>query len=179
MGLVLVDSAHENQRHRLPSNAIKELTILKLLASVLRMIAPFGISRVLRLADRMQGATFAEDIRPAAVARMNQAHFPKALFNEVRAVEMNTTQGKSPADLGKLPLVVLSRGGPNPGLPEGKFEQLKKSWGDLQQDLVKLSKNNQHVIAKENGHYIHHDQPELVVEVIRQVVESSLRHWRQ
>jgi pimeloyl-ACP methyl ester carboxylesterase len=172
VGLVFVDSAHENQRYRLPSDAMKELTMIKRLASVFRVLAPVGIPRALKLADRMQGENFPDDIRPAAMARMYQTHFFKALLNEVKAVELNIAQSEPPVDLGDTPLIVLSRGGPNPGLPEEQFEQLKQCWDELQQDLVKLSTNSQHFVAEKSGHYIHHDQPELVVDAIRQVLEA-------
>lgn len=173
VGLVLVDSAHENQAHRLPSFTKKELSMIKWLATVLRVLAPFGIPRALKLADRMQGENFAEDIRPAAMTRMYQTHFFKALYNEVKSVEVNTAQPEPPPDLGNKPLVVLSRGENNPGFPDEQFEQLKHSWGELQQELVELSTNSQHIIADQSGHYIHHDQPELVIDAIRQVLEDS------
>jgi pimeloyl-ACP methyl ester carboxylesterase len=173
VGLVLVDSAHENQRHRLPPETMKEGTMIKGLASVLRVLAPIGIPRALKLADRLQGDNFPDEIRPAAVARMNQSHFFKALFNEVKQVELNTAQTAPPANLGDIPLVVISRGGENPGLPEAEFERLKQSWDELQRDLVELSSNSQHIIAEKSGHYIHHDQPDLVVGAIRQLVENN------
>jgi pimeloyl-ACP methyl ester carboxylesterase len=40
----------------------------------------------------------------------------------------------------------------------------------LQDDLAQLVPNARHVIATESGHNIHQDQPELVIEAIRQVV---------
>ena len=95
------------------------------------------------------------------------------MLNEVKSVELSTAQNKPPSDLGNAPLIVLSRGGTNPGLSEAQFEQLRQSWDELQQDLVKLSTNSQHIIAEKSGHYIHHDQPELVVDAIRQVVMAS------
>jgi hypothetical protein len=104
---------------------------------------------------------------------MYQTHFFKALLNEVKAVELNTAQTEPPASLGNLPLVVMSRGEVNPGLPEEKFEQLQQSWNELQNDLVNLSSNSQQIVAEKSGHYIHHDQPELVIETIRRAVHAS------
>ena len=178
VGLVFVDSAHENQRHRLPPDMMKEGTMIKGFASVSRVLAPFGIPRALKLADRMQGDNFPDEVRPAAISRMYQSHFFKALFNEVKAVELNTALTEPPNDLGNTPLIVLSRGGTNPGLPEAQFERLKQSWEELQRDFVELSTNSQHIIAEKSGHYIHHDQPELVVDAIQQVVKAAQNHGR-
>ncbi|MCP4539165.1 MAG: alpha/beta hydrolase [Chloroflexi bacterium] len=173
VGLVFVDSAHENQRYRLPSDTMKETRMIKGLASIFRVLAPVGIPRAFKLADRMQGENFPNDVRPSAMARMYQSHFFKALFNEVKAAELNTALTEPPPDFGNTPLIVLSRSETNPGLPEEQFEQLKKSWGKLQQDLVKLSTNSQHIVAEKSGHYIHHDQPELVIDAIRQIVKAA------
>lgn len=104
---------------------------------------------------------------------MYQSHFFKALFNKVKTAELSTSQPEPPADLGNTPLIVLSRGGANSGLPQAQFEQLKQIWNELQQNLVELSTNSQHIIAEKSGHYIHHHQPELVVDAIRQIISVS------
>jgi pimeloyl-ACP methyl ester carboxylesterase len=40
----------------------------------------------------------------------------------------------------------------------------------LQVDLASLSTDSKHIVAANAGHYIHHDQPELVVEAILDLV---------
>jgi pimeloyl-ACP methyl ester carboxylesterase len=168
--LVLVDSAHENQRQRMPAGAMKELQMIRWLAIFLRLLAPFGIPRALKLADRLQGENFAANIRGAAMARMYQTHFFRSLLNEVKAVEVNTARADPPATLEDIPLIVLSRGSINPGLPDEQFEQQKRSWYKLQRELAGLSSNSRHITAEESGHYIHQDQPELVVDAIQLLV---------
>jgi hypothetical protein len=44
-----------------------------------------------------------------------------------------------------------------------------------QHDLAQLLPGARHAIAEQSGHYIQQDQPELVIEAVRQVVES-VRH---
>ena len=103
---------------------------------------------------------------------MNQPHIFKPLYDEVVQVEINTNQTVPLAGLGNTPLIVLSRGGENPGLPKEDFERLKQDCAGLQEELAKLSLQSQHIIAAKSGHYIHQDQPELVVDAIRQLVEG-------
>jgi pimeloyl-ACP methyl ester carboxylesterase len=78
-----------------------------------------------------------------------------------------------------IPLVVLSRGRSSyspddypPQLrsfaPKGEELRLK-----LQEDLAGRSSKSKHIFAEKSGHMIHHDQPELVIEAIRQVVEAT------
>jgi pimeloyl-ACP methyl ester carboxylesterase len=57
-------------------------------------------------------------------------------------------------------------------------EQAKQAeivWQKLQADLAKLSSNSQMLIAEKSGHGIQIDQPSLVVDVIRQMVETARR----
>jgi pimeloyl-ACP methyl ester carboxylesterase len=76
--------------------------------------------------------------------------------------------------LGRLPLVVLTRG------VDGKFYQgnagkpVPRSWQTRQRDLVGLSTNSTQIIANRSGHYIHLDQPDLVIAAINRVVTGKV-----
>jgi pimeloyl-ACP methyl ester carboxylesterase len=43
----------------------------------------------------------------------------------------------------------------------------------LQEDLASRSNRSKHIFVEKSGHMIHHDQPELVIDAIRQVVEAT------
>jgi hypothetical protein len=43
----------------------------------------------------------------------------------------------------------------------------------MQADLATLSPQGKQFIAEESGHYIQVDQPELVIDAIREVVEAA------
>jgi pimeloyl-ACP methyl ester carboxylesterase len=77
------------------------------------------------------------------------------------------------APLRPMPLVVLAHGipfsAPFPGWPSGEMEGIMSA---LQDDLAKLVPDARRLIATKSGHNIHQDQPELVVAVIRQVVNA-------
>jgi pimeloyl-ACP methyl ester carboxylesterase len=45
-------------------------------------------------------------------------------------------------------------------------------------EIAGLSASGKRIVAEESGHNIHHDQPELVVEAIQQVVEEVRRRAR-
>lgn len=70
-----------------------------------------------------------------------------------------------------VPLIVISRGKPewhgNVGL-----QQREKMWIDLQQDLSRLSPISTHMFAHQSGHAIPHEQPEIIVEAIEQLVSQ-------
>ena len=84
--------------------------------------------------------------------------------------------------LPELPLAVLTHGReeePPPDVvaiaPPGNFEALAAAWQASQARLAALVPDARHMIAAESGHYIQLEQPALVIEAIRQVVEG-VRH---
>ena len=84
--------------------------------------------------------------------------------------------------LHELPLMVLSRSRedeapPEPvaDLPPGLLDAAADAWRTGQAQLAALVPDARHVIATDSGHYIQLEQPALVIEAIRQVVEG-VRH---
>jgi pimeloyl-ACP methyl ester carboxylesterase len=76
--------------------------------------------------------------------------------------------------LGDTPLIVLTRGKSEyPDTEEGK--QLNADRKRMQLDLLKLSRNSKQIIATTSGHHIQLDDPELVIDAVRQLVDSSRR----
>jgi pimeloyl-ACP methyl ester carboxylesterase len=80
--------------------------------------------------------------------------------------------------LAPLPLAVLAHGKPfaqaadAPGFAPGELERYLLAGNEAQATLVPDAR---FTVATESGHDIHQDQPELVIEAIRQVVEG-VRH---
>ena len=69
-----------------------------------------------------------------------------------------------------FPLVVLTRGLPD--VPDAVWPSadLQRVESDLQRDFLRLSPNSSLVVAKQSGHYIQRDQPELVIDAITKVI---------
>eukprot|EP00188_Purpureofilum_apyrenoidigerum_P000815 Plantae.Rhodophyta-Purpureofilum_apyrenoidigerum.ctg14023.p1 GENE.Plantae.Rhodophyta-Purpureofilum_apyrenoidigerum.ctg14023~~Plantae.Rhodophyta-Purpureofilum_apyrenoidigerum.ctg14023.p1 ORF type:complete len:367 (+),score=21.07 Plantae.Rhodophyta-Purpureofilum_apyrenoidigerum.ctg14023:97-1197(+) len=74
---------------------------------------------------------------------------------------------------GNKPLVVISKGiwTDKEGDDGWSNEALKAESEKLQRELLSLSTNSRQVIAKKSGHQIHVGQPELVVEIIREMTD--------
>jgi pimeloyl-ACP methyl ester carboxylesterase len=81
--------------------------------------------------------------------------------------------------LGDIPLVVLTRGASatsdTSDLPAEAVQQRESIWREMQAELAALSTSGKLIIAEQSSHNIHHDQPELVIDAIRQVVEAVRR----
>jgi pimeloyl-ACP methyl ester carboxylesterase len=78
--------------------------------------------------------------------------------------------GRSP--LRPMPLVVLAHGRPEPAPPGWPGEEVERLWQQLQRELADLVPGGRLVIATQSGHDIQDEQPELVLDAIRDVVRA-------
>ena len=82
------------------------------------------------------------------------------------------------------PLIVLCRGMPTPRrardgsesstnrMTEEQFATWDRIWRELQEDLAKRSTHGEFRLAEKSGHFIQRDQPQLVIEAIRDVSQA-------
>jgi pimeloyl-ACP methyl ester carboxylesterase len=89
---------------------------------------------------------------------------------DASSTEMREAAIASP--LQPVPLVVLTHGQPWDWGPEFDAAALENLWPPLQEDLASLAPDARLVVAEESGHFIQVQQPDLVTEAIRQVVEA-------
>jgi len=82
-------------------------------------------------------------------------------------------QARANQPLRPVPLAVLTHGRPFEELvPNWPGETFERMWLGMQQDLAALVPNARFSIASQARHNIHLDQPVLVIEAIRQVVDG-------
>jgi pimeloyl-ACP methyl ester carboxylesterase len=89
-----------------------------------------------------------------------------ASFDQVRAVK----------SLGDVPLVVLTHAPNNfdwGNIPTDVSAKLEQASQDMQKEWAGLSSNSTHIIANTSSHTIHHDEPQLVVNVILKLVNAA------
>ena len=60
-------------------------------------------------------------------------------------------------------------------MPAGLSDKLDETWVELHEELALLSSNSTHIMAEESGHFIQHDQPELVISAILGIIEDYSR----
>ena len=73
--------------------------------------------------------------------------------------------------LGNKPLVDVSAG-TAPALPPPVVEQWRIKYEELQAKLLSLSGNSKRLVARNSGHFIFIDRPDVVIDAIGQVVQS-------
>ena len=172
VGLALVDSAHEAQIERIAgfAPAIEQAraqfgTLATLSGIGLLALAPEQIP------DRGLPAQQAAQYRAVLAARP-QFQGMRAETAQM-ASSLRAASQAAPATLGELPLLVFSRGLPDP-LPQmsaAEAQAYETEWRQLQAELVGLSSRGHQTIASQSGHYIHLDQPQLVVDGLRRLLE--------
>ena len=94
-------------------------------------------------------------------------------------LKVSNEQARAVESLGDLPLIVISRSPNNPilasqmpSLPEEINTPLLQEWQELQTELEGLSTNSTRFVADHCGHNVILEEPRLVVEAIRQLVDE-------
>jgi pimeloyl-ACP methyl ester carboxylesterase len=67
-------------------------------------------------------------------------------------------------------LVVLAHGRPDPTPPGWPAEAVERLWQQLQRELAQLVSGGRLVVATDSGHDLPHEQPELILDAIGDVV---------
>lgn len=88
-------------------------------------------------------------------------------------IAVRAARGRRPHPFGAIPVVVLSAG-------KGEFENEAEASAAVQKvqhdrgqaDLATLSSNSRRITATSSGHHIHLDEPDLVIDAIRQVIDA-------
>ena len=178
VGLVLVDSSHENQ---VTPEMSKRIRMQSWLYLILRIASRFGI---VRFVGQMNLLSILEDVKqeikkyPLAVQSLfdtfksfcYRPHYWASASSELANIEGSLKDIRAVSSLGNLPLIVLSQGSKDSEVSDERVQR----WASLQLDLTKLSSNSQRIVAEDSGHLIQLDQPELVVDAVQQIVQPYL-----
>lgn len=187
VGMVLVDASHEEQDLRFPEafqQAQDEL--LRQIVSGARLGKLMNSLGMLALSPENYPSQYLPPFPEATLETykaviLSDTRFFETAAGEYASIEESLTQARAAqlTTLGDMPLVVLTRGlSTDPdllGLSDEETRQGDVVWDELQAELTALSSNGKQVIAEESGHLVQVDQPELVIDAIRDVVEAARR----
>ena len=182
-GLILVDSVQEELDEQVAAISKPKPPLMERVWEFLLMNQPvFFIKKIALkrdLRERPQPAGFSDEQWEYAINMVTTPNSIHAILEELELVSSAQRGGelkKMRKDLGDKPLIVISRGKLNdmPGDEEMQVyhRELEKLWASLQLKLTRLSSNSRHLIAKESGHSIPLEQPQIVVESIRDMIKG-------
>ena len=165
VGMVLVDASHPDQENRFPAELKNMEGSWQREAQFIAYTMPFGVPRVLGLCD--EGA-----IDRAADCN---GHTAKERMAEIKAFAESATQTAATDPFGDLPLAVLSHDPDKPSndLPLDLAKSVNKLWEAMQEDLAHLSTRSTQTVAKNSGHYIQIDRPDVVIDAVRNIVDQA------
>jgi len=152
IGMVLVDASHENQLERMETPGKTK-------------ILPSGNTFVI-------ARTEVPDNLPTEIGRKVEAFLRMRKSYAATEREMRVDQIKQLNDSYSIPLAVIHRG-LNPLAKEKDGQERHKIWGELQQNLARLSSDGQVVVATNSGHHVHIDEPTLVIEAIISMLKKE------
>ena len=181
-GMVLVDSAHEEQLTRLPGPFRDAMqSIVQARRQQLRLAAILARSGLLAFRPAVFPAHPKLPPHAAAAIRAvaaSDAKWLKTIPADYQAVEtvLNEVRVAGGTYMAGLPLIVLARGRPDPLPPHvivapDVLAEGEKAWREMQSELATRSRRGRLVVAEQSGHYIQLDVPDVVIDAIRQVVE--------
>lgn len=178
LGIVLVDAAHEDQMEKLPPwpHTLLEKIILQEKAAV--FAARIGLVRLINRFQSEFGLNqLPEHIHDMYFANICTPKFIKTANQEFKCFQESLEQVRASAEfLGDIPLTVISAGQllkDKQGFYSEEFILSARTvWEELQKDLVSKSTHGVQMVAEESGHMIAHDQPNLIVEAVRQMVDD-------
>lgn len=188
VGMVLVDSSHENQNQLTPPALAQSPEYAQLkngAVTSLRLIQlaePIGLLRAIKLMDAgVASFSLPESENKPALAQMYRTGYAGAY---VRETIMMMNYSGQPRKLGDLPLIVLSRKIdaqdmvkqiPSSLQSMELAQQMADVADDMQDELAGLSTRGKRIIVEGSGHFIQLDKPQVVIDAIREVFGQVTR----
>ena len=175
-GLVMVDSAHEQQVKYFPEKLVKMVTSMMGMMDVMKWMSRLGLFAIkpnlISLDDKSKlSSELAAQIRGVMASSKPHA---ETLIAETENVY--GAQARPVSSLGTLPLTVISHGQLDanavpPSLGQEVRDEYERVWQGLQKEIASLSSRGRRIVAERSGHNVIFDQPELVIESILEMLD--------
>lgn len=178
-GIVLVEPEEEDTPTRIPESNISWST--RMLLHMGPLLTRIGVVRLAKLCGAhtwMEGDTVPEKIERESVALECRPSFVKAEADHQWQLERSAEEARSSGTLGSIPLTVISRDpsyypSHDPESMKASDARIEATWSELQQEQLKLSSDSRQVRAIGAGHGVPWQRPDVVIEAVRAIVEST------
>ena len=158
IGLILIESSHPDQAElmgKLKTGSNKRTTGV----NPLQLPHKDFINKLAE--NRRLQAGFLNSRRKAIFSQMD----------EIKYFQTSANQVKEAFPIPEIPIVVITHGKKIwPLTTEG--QEMERIWTNLQQSLTELTNQGEHIIAKNSGHNVHLDEPELIANTIKQLLHK-------
>jgi pimeloyl-ACP methyl ester carboxylesterase len=176
-GLVLVDSSHESQALRFAEVVPKSAEQMSSYVAVLKDLSQKSHAEIVEFFVKSDEDASDSDTEVEAMKRDRLRPSQIALVAEEIEYAYSHSLKQPPEalhSLGDLNLTVLTATKPfaGEGLSEEEGQMMIKTFQELQKEISQRSSQGKQILVKNAGHYIHKDQPQVVIDAIRAAVES-------
>ena len=182
VGMVLVDTSHEDQESRMPPSLQAFMKNQSAQLEFQRKVAPilifFGVARLSGGEGDASGKLPKDFLREITYLSL-QPKFIEATASEIQSFSASADEVRAAGNLGDRPLVVLTAGkNPDPkDLPKGvdlrELDDFHKMWmNDLQVREAHLSTRGRQRIVADSTHMIPLERPDTVIAAIREVCDA-------
>jgi pimeloyl-ACP methyl ester carboxylesterase len=177
-GLVMVDSAHEQQVKYFPEPLVRMINSMKGMMGVMKLMSDPGIfslkPSLISIGDN--GKLSGELVSQMRGVMASSNCHAKTLIAETEAVFGSKIQPVP--SLGDIPLTVISHGQLDANtVPSRLGDQVRQeyedAWQKLQVEITSLSTRGRRIVAERSGHNVIFDQPEIIVEAILEMLAST------
>lgn len=166
LGVVLVDSVHEDMLKNLPNPPKNLVDKIVNDSRVQWLLAASGYKRLRSptIEIKQMFLPLPEQIRNAYFAQMNKTRYTQIVAEEMDSLEESLGQ-LAECHIGNTPLIIISAG-ITAASGEGDV------WRKLQKKLLSKSNKSKQVVADESDHMVNHHQPQIIVDAIKQVLSQ-------
>jgi pimeloyl-ACP methyl ester carboxylesterase len=188
VGMVLVDSSHDDQVQRAPPElaeapeATQTRNTMLTTLRVYKIVERLGLLRAFKLYDpAIASLQFSEKDKALLLAEMYRTGYFKAIGRELDMIHAYESQHRELRSLGDMPLISLTRKVDAqdmleqipPSLQSMELaQQLADIANGMQEELAALSTRGELIIVDDTGHNIQFEKPQAVIDAIREVFEQ-------
>lgn len=174
LGVVFVDVSHPVQNNRFPKETGSFIN--KTPAWLINFANNIGIVRL--FFNPIYPNTDVNDPINIKVKALRTKSI-SAAFEEMQSFESITNEAAKISTFGNTPLTIITGASPE------RYKYLKNEvleiqfnniWSELQKELLKLSSDSKQILAKKSGHIVQMDQPEIVIESIKNMILKYKAH---
>jgi pimeloyl-ACP methyl ester carboxylesterase len=189
VGMVLVDASHENQNQQVPPEIANlfDPKLIKVGSWINQGLVSVGAMRAFKLLDGSNiSLMLKDDERGPALAELYRTGYISAMVREGEMITAYISQPRKLKALGDIPLIVLSQQTDAQSLHDfylelyptlqaqltvEMLEEPAEIYNQQQDELAALSTRGRRIIVADTGHFIQIDQPQVVIDAIREVYE--------
>lgn len=163
LGVILVDSVHEDMLQELPSPLQSFFDHPKFQW----FLSFIGYKRLKGPSEEIKAMFYPlpTEIQAAYIAQMNKTRYTETVNQEMDSLNESLSQlGEKKIRL-QSPLTVITAG-------IISSDEEGRKWKQLQKGLLSKSKTSKQIVAENSDHMINHHQPEIIVDAIREMVNN-------